>query len=105
MMSDFLKKGFLLGLGAAVTGKEKLDHKLQQMVEKNELTQEQARTVMRNFVDKGEMKTDEWNTKQFEQTKQMAKDLGLATKEDINELRARISELESQLAEREHQEQ
>ncbi|ALX49843.1 hypothetical protein AOX59_15455 [Lentibacillus amyloliquefaciens] len=104
-MSDFLKKGFLLGLGAAVTGKEKLDHKLQQMVEKNELTQEQARTVMRNFVDKGEMKTDEWNTKQFEQTKQMAKDLGLATKEDINELRARISELESQLAEREHQEQ
>lgn len=103
-MSDFLKKGFLLGLGAAVTGKEKLDSKLQQMVEKNELTQEQARTVMRNFMDKGEMKTDEWNTKQFEQTQQMAKDLGLATKEDINELRARISELESQLAERAHQE-
>lgn len=103
-MSDFLKKGFLLGLGAAVTGKEKLDKKLEEMVEKNELTQDQARTVMRNFMDKGEMKTDEWNTKQFEQTQKMAKDLGLATKEDINELRARISELESQLQEREQQE-
>ncbi|QKY70526.1 phasin family protein [Lentibacillus sp. CBA3610] len=103
-MSDFLKKGFLLGLGAAVTGKEKLDKKLQEMVEKNELTQDQARTVMRNFMDKGEMKTDEWNTKQFEQTQKMAKDLGLATKEDINELRARISELETQLDERKQQE-
>ncbi|GGJ82962.1 hypothetical protein GCM10007063_01810 [Lentibacillus kapialis] len=104
-MSDFLKKGFLLGLGAAVTGKEKLDKRLNEMVEKNELTQEQARTVMRNFIDKGEMKTDEWNTKQYEQTQKMAKDLGIATREDINELRARISELESQLEEQKQPEQ
>jgi len=104
-MSDFLKKGFLLGLGAAVSGKEKLDNKLQEMVKKNELTQEQARTVMRNFIDKGEMKTDEWNTKQYEQTQQLAKDLGLATKEDINELRERISELENQLEAQKHLEQ
>ncbi|WP_010531533.1 phasin family protein [Lentibacillus jeotgali] len=104
-MSDFLKKGFLLGLGAAVTGKEKLDKRLNEMVEKNELTQEQARTVMRNFMDKGEMKTDEWNTKQYEQTQKMAKDLGIATKEDINELRARISDLESQLEEQKQPEQ
>ncbi|MFD1361593.1 phasin family protein [Lentibacillus salinarum] len=100
-MSDILKKGFLLGLGAAISGKEKLDTKLQEMVEKNELTQEQARTVMRNFIDKGEMKTDEWNTKQYEQTQQVAKDLGLATKEDINELRARLSDVESRLNEQE----
>ncbi|HLS08631.1 hypothetical protein [Lentibacillus sp.] len=104
-MSDFLKKGFLLGLGAAVSGKEKLDNKLQEMVKKNELTQEQARTVMRNFIDKGEMKTDEWNAKQYEQTQQLAKDLGLATKEDINELRERISELENQLEAQKHLEQ
>ncbi len=98
-MSDILRKGFLLGLGAAVSGKEKLDRKLQELVDKNELSQEQARTVMRNFVEKGEMKTDEWSTKQFEQTQDMAKDLGIATKEEINELRARISVLEEKLDE------
>ncbi|GAA0605692.1 hypothetical protein GCM10009001_23700 [Virgibacillus siamensis] len=96
-MSDFLKKGFLLGLGAAVSGKERLDKKLKELVEKNELTQEQARTVMRNFVEKGEQKTDEWSTKQTEQTQEMATDLGLATKADIDELRERIVELESRL--------
>lgn len=96
-MSDILKKGFLLGLGAAVSGKERLDKKLKELVEKNELTQEQARTVMRNFVEKGEQKTDEWSTKQTEQTQEFAVDLGLATKDDINELNQRIAELESKL--------
>lgn len=58
---------------------------------------EQARTVMQNFMDKGEGKKDEWSTKQCEQTQEMAKDLGLATAEDINELRARITELEAKV--------
>ncbi|MBY7144779.1 hypothetical protein KFZ56_17300 [Virgibacillus sp. NKC19-3] len=98
-MADTLKKGFLLGLGAAVSGKEKLESKLSELVEKNELTTEQARTVMNNFIEKGEMKKDEWSAKQYEQTQEMAKDLGLATKEDINEIRARITELEAKLEE------
>ncbi|CDQ38248.1 MULTISPECIES: phasin family protein [Virgibacillus] len=98
-MNDVLKKGFLLGLGAAVTSKEKFESKVKQLVDKNELTQEQARTVLQNFVDKGEMKKDEWNSQQYEQTQKLAKEFGLATKEDINELRARITELESKLEE------
>jgi len=96
-MNDFLKKGFLLGLGAAVSGKEKLESKLKELVEENELTQEQAKTVMRNFVEKGETKTEEWGVKQQEQTKKMVEDLGVATKEDINELRARLTELEEKI--------
>ncbi|WP_430790091.1 phasin family protein [Virgibacillus flavescens] len=96
-MSDFLKKGFLLGLGAAVSSKERLDKKLKELVDKNELTRDQARTVMQDFMDKGESTKDEWSAKQYEQTQSMAKDLGLATKEDVNELRARITELESKL--------
>ncbi|MGJ9458244.1 phasin family protein [Oceanobacillus sp. CF4.6] len=99
-MSDYLKKGFLLGLGAAVSGKEKLSLKLKELVDKNELTQEQAKTVMQNFVDKGAMKKDEWNSKNYEQMSKMAKDNGIATKEDINELRARLTELEEKLEEK-----
>lgn len=97
MMSDFLKKGFLLGLGAAVSSKERLDKKLKDLVDKNELTRDQAKSVMQNFLDKGESTKDEWSTKQYEQTQAMARDLGIATKEDVNELRARITELESKL--------
>ncbi|MFD2762071.1 phasin family protein [Lentibacillus juripiscarius] len=94
-MSDFLKKGFLLGLGAALTGKEKLEQKLQELVDKGELSQDQARSVLKNFTEKGEWKTEEWNAKREEQMRELANDLGLATKEDISKMEARIAELET----------
>src|SRR5699024_1190226 len=96
-MNDFLKKGFLLVLGAAVSGKEKLESKLKELVEENELTQEQAKTVMRNLVEKGETKTEESGVKEKEQTIIMVVDLGVATKEDSNEVRARLTELEEKI--------
>ncbi|WP_405097617.1 phasin family protein [Oceanobacillus sp. FSL H7-0719] len=96
-MSDYLKKGFLLGLGAAISGKEKLEKKLTDLVDKNEISQEQAKQVMNNFIEKGEMKKDEWSEKQQEQAQKRAADLGLATKEDIAELEARIAALEIKL--------
>lgn len=96
-MSDYLKKGFLLGLGAAISGKEKLEKKLTELVDKNEISQEQAKQVMNNFIEKGEMKKDEWSEKQQEQAQKRAADLGLATKEDIAELEARIAALEIKL--------
>ena len=33
-MSDYLRKGFLLGLGAAISGKEKLEEKLKEELRK-----------------------------------------------------------------------
>lgn len=96
-MSDILKKGFLLGLGAAISGKEKLEKKLNELVDKNEISQEQAREVMNNFIEKGELKKEEWSGKQVEQTQKMAQDLGLATKDDIAALQAQIMELEIKL--------
>ncbi|GAA0436028.1 hypothetical protein GCM10008983_10830 [Lentibacillus halophilus] len=99
-MSDFLRKGFLLGLGAAITGKEKVDEKLQVLVDKGELTQDEARSMLRDLANKGESKTDEWNEKSQEQLQSFAHDLGLATKEDIDRLEARLTELESKENER-----
>lgn len=98
MMSDYLKKGFLLGLGAAISGKEKLEKKLNELVDKNELSQEQAKQVMNNFIEKGEMKQEEWSEKQKEQAQKRAADFGLATKEDIAALEARATALEDRLA-------
>ena len=96
-MNEYLKRGFMLGLGAAVMGKEKLDRKLKELVERNELSQEEAVSVMESFVERGNMKKDEWVARQQAQAKKMADEYGIATKEEINELRARITLLEEQL--------
>lgn len=99
-MSDFLRKGFLLGLGAAVSGKEKLETKLADLVERNEISREQAKTVMDNFIEKGEMKKQEWEDAQHEKTQDFATNLGMATEDDVDALKARIAELESKLEEK-----
>lgn len=96
-MSDFLRKGFLLGLGAAVSGKEKLENKLADLVERNELTKEQAKSVMDNFMEKGALKKEEWKNTQQEKTQELASDLGMATDEEVDALKARIAELEGKL--------
>lgn len=94
MMNELLKKGFLLGLGAAVIGKEKLESKLKELVDKNELTSEEAKEVMYNFIEKVEMKKEAWETKQTVKAEEKAKSSGLATKEDIREIHERINTLE-----------
>ncbi|WP_080872293.1 phasin family protein [Oceanobacillus timonensis] len=96
-MSDYLRKGFLLGLGAAVSGKEKFEQKVKELVEKNELTQEQARTVLDNFMEKGSSKKDEWDEKSREKKRDLARETGIATTEEIDELRARVNVLEEKL--------
>lgn len=97
MMSEYLRKGFLLGLGAAVSGKEKFEQKVKELVEKNELTQEQAKTVLDNFIEKGSSKKGEWDERSKEKKKVLAKESGLATADEMDELRARVLVLEEKL--------
>ena len=98
-MTDYLKKGFLLGLGAAIAGKEKLEKMLDELVSKNEISQEQAKQMLNEFIQKGEQKTEEWSKKQEEQKRKTMEELGLATKDDIAALHERINELEAKLNE------
>ncbi|SDK16538.1 phasin family protein [Sediminibacillus albus] len=94
-MNDLLKKGFLLGLGAAVSGREKLQKKLDELVANDELTAKQAKEMLRQFVEKGEAKTAEWTDQQNNQKNKMIDDLGIATKQELKELELRIQRLEN----------
>ncbi|WP_053218041.1 hypothetical protein [Virgibacillus senegalensis] len=94
-MSDLLKKGFLLGLGAAVLGKESMKRKLDEMVANDELTVKQAREMLRKFTEKGESKAAEWNEQQTEQKNKIIDELGIATKQELKELEVRLQRLEN----------
>lgn len=96
-MADLLRKGFLLGVGAALAGKEKLDAKLKELVAKGEITPQQAKDLIQRFVEKGEAKSNEWNEKNQENMQKKVNDLGLATKAEVDALKQRISHLELRL--------
>ncbi|WP_096440177.1 phasin family protein [Alteribacter populi] len=97
-MSDLLKKGFLLGLGAAVTSKEKAEKYFQELVVKGKVTPDEANEMIDSFVKKGAETEETWNRRTKERAQQIFKDLDLASKTELTALESRVKELEQRLA-------
>ena len=97
-MNEFIRKGFLLGIGTMAVGKEKLEKKLNELVEKNELTKDEAKSLMKSYMEKGEAKKEEWSEKSAQKAKQSAKEAGIATENDIAQLNEKIIALEARIA-------
>lgn len=96
MMSDLMKKGFLLGLGVALSGRERMEKKMDEWKMVDDLSPEQARQAVRRYMEKGEAKREEWDARQREQFDQLLDELGLVRKEELAELEMRIRKLEAQ---------
>ncbi|MDL4842294.1 phasin family protein [Aquibacillus rhizosphaerae] len=98
-MSDLLQKGFLMGLGAAISGKKKLKDKLNYLVENDQLTKQQAKDMFSEFAAQGEIKASEWSQKQEKEWNKVIDDLGLVSKAELRELEFRIQKLEEKITE------
>ncbi|MEH7885410.1 hypothetical protein V7654_13950 [Bacillus sp. JJ1609] len=96
-MNGFLKSGFLLGLGAAVAGKEKLDETFMKLIEKGSMTQTEADTIFDDFFKKGETKSEEWNQEFREMTKSQLSELGFVTREELDTIQAQLVLLQQEL--------
>lgn len=96
-MNGFLKSGFLLGIGAAVAGKEKLDETFTKLVEKGSMTQTEADTIFDDFFKKGESKSEEWNQEFKEMTKSQLSELGFVTREELDIVQAQLVLLQQEI--------
>ena len=97
-MNNFLKSGFLLGLGAAVAGKEKVDETIMKLVEKGNMTQAEADTIFDDFFKKGESKSEEWNGEFREMARKQLSDLGFVTREELDTVKAQLVILQKEIA-------
>ncbi|MFC7062311.1 phasin family protein [Halobacillus seohaensis] len=93
---SLLKKGFYLGLGAAISGKEKFENVLNDMVKKGEVTPTEAKEMLNSWVSKGEKKNSEWNEQGKARMQDHVKELGFVTREEYELLEARLERLENQ---------
>lgn len=96
-MNGFIKSGFLLGLGAAVAGKEKLDDTFMKLIEKGSMTQTEADTIFDDLFRKGETKSDEWNKEFREMTKSQLSELGFVTRVELETVQAQLVLLQQEL--------
>ncbi|UOQ95041.1 hypothetical protein MUO14_08985 [Halobacillus shinanisalinarum] len=94
-MRSLLKQGFYLGLGAAVSGKEKFEKKVNEMVAKGDVTPSEAKDILNAWVTKGEQTNEEWNEQSRARIKGQMKRLGFVTREEYEQLEARIHRLEN----------
>ncbi|MDQ0258028.1 polyhydroxyalkanoate synthesis regulator phasin [Evansella vedderi] len=96
-MSDLLKKGFLLGLGAAVASKEKVEKYFQELVSKGKLTPQEAQDLFDSLVKKGEETGERWSLRSKERVRTLFDDLDLVSKQEFAQLKERVEELEKKV--------
>ncbi|MBT2681095.1 hypothetical protein J7E38_19060 [Bacillus sp. ISL-35] len=97
-MNNFLKSGFLLGLGAAVAGKEKVDETIMKLVEKGNMTQTEADTIFDDLFKKGESKSGEWNDEFKKMARSQLSEWGFVTKEELDVVQAQLVLLKEEVS-------
>ncbi|WP_059173656.1 phasin family protein [Bacillus sp. FJAT-27445] len=97
-MNDLFSRGILLGLGAAIAGKEKLEDTIMKMVEQGTMTKNEADSLFNEFVRKGAQKSESWNQDIRTSITSQLKELGFVTKDEVDTLQAQIVLLQKELA-------
>ncbi|WP_027191865.1 phasin family protein [Fundidesulfovibrio putealis] len=100
-MSDLLKKGFYTGLGAGLLLKDKIMDALNAPVRVNDSHAEELRHALDALSNNLEQGVDVAKEVGQEELDRILKRLGLVKAEDLEEMKARIAELEKKLQERE----
>jgi len=98
MINDLFSKGILLGLGAAVAGKEKLEETIMKMVDQGVMSKNEADSLFSDLVKKGAQKSENWNKEVRDSLTDQLKELGFVTKSDLEAMQAQIVILQKELA-------
>ncbi|MEA4828293.1 phasin family protein [Clostridium sp. JNZ J1-5] len=98
-MIDELKNLFLAGIGSAAYTYEKAAKLVDELVAKGKITidegKELSQELKRNFKDKTEKTADKVKPITKEDMKELLSEMNFATKNEIEELKARLDKLEN----------
>ncbi|TCK60596.1 hypothetical protein [Seleniivibrio woodruffii] len=90
-MAD-IKDLFYLGLGSALIAKEKIEEEIKELAEKGKITREQQAEFLAKAKKKAKEEEKEFSEKFKNVVKDALSEMGLATKEDIEELKKMIND-------------
>ncbi|WP_416149132.1 phasin family protein [Salipaludibacillus sp. HK11] len=96
-MSNLLKTGFLLGIGAAVSSKEKVDKYVDDLLAKGKVTPKEADELYQSLLKKGEETEEQWNQRSKEKMRSIMDDLNIISREEFLQLQERVDQLEKKL--------
>ncbi|NPA50524.1 MAG: hypothetical protein GXO02_02725 [Epsilonproteobacteria bacterium] len=82
-----LKDILTLTIGSALLAKEKIEEELNQLVEKEKISKEEAKKIIENAKAKGKEAQEKLQEEIKKALKEVINELNIATKDDINELK------------------
>lgn len=85
-MSD-IKELFYLGIGAAMLAKERIEEEAKDLIDKGKLAKEDRDTFVAKAKEKAQKEEKEFQDKFKALIKEAVSEMGLATKEDIAEIK------------------
>jgi len=98
-MFGTIKKGLLTGLGIVLITKEKLDNKMNKLVEEGKLSQAEAEQMLDDLMKSGEDYWDELEIKIKTSVNERLDKLDLCTKKDLAELKEMVERLQDRVTE------
>jgi polyhydroxyalkanoate synthesis regulator phasin len=96
-MKDKLKKAFLIGIGAMATTGEKIDELVDELVAKGDVTAEEGKKILDEYKEKVKANQQDMSNKAKEELSKMLDKMNLATKKDLEEIKARLDAIEQKL--------
>ncbi|WP_027356295.1 phasin family protein [Desulfofundulus thermocisternus] len=91
------EKLFLAGLGALAMTTERVEKKINELVEKGQMGKEEARNFLQELVSRGEEEKTNFLETIRRELIRLKDDLGLVTREEIEEIKNRVARLEELL--------
>ena len=95
---NLVEKAFLLGIGVLEMTKEKTQEFAGELIEKGKLSQGDAKKVADKFTEMADEQQKTLRTTVAKETDKVLKTSGVATKAEMDELKAQIAELKEMLA-------
>jgi len=96
-MIDLVKKGILLGLGAAELTREKAETLVDELIKRGELAQKERTSAIEELFDHARRAQDELLGRVRGAVERTVAELGLPTKADLAKLEERLAALEKKL--------
>lgn len=93
-MLEFIRKMTLATAGLAMMTTEKIEEFVDELVKKGEMTEKEARDTVSEYLEKSEQIRKDFENKTEELVISFLKRMNIPTRNEIDELKARIEHLE-----------
>ena len=97
-MLEEMKKGFLAGLGVAVLTREKIESVCRKLVEEAKMSKEDAQQLADDLFRAGERQWGDLENMVKESLRGVMGSFDIGSREDLNELKSKVENVEKRLA-------